>query len=153
MTPGDIRDAVTGFLSLLERTGEAEEREEALRPALDRLALAYHSAKGAPAEEEQPEPAEVDRDALQLKLTAQFPNLGPYNLASRVAEDLGEAELAVADPVDDLVEIAAQLQDVRARFEVDEQDALFQFRVSFERYWGRHLRALQLYLHETAFLA
>ncbi|MFN7134579.1 MAG: DUF5063 domain-containing protein, partial [Myxococcales bacterium] len=61
------------------------------------------------------------------------------------------AQIMVGDAIDDIVDIANDLQQVVWRWETtSEADALWHFRFSFTSHWGAHLRALQLYLHERA---
>ena len=52
------------------------------------------------------------------------------------------------DAIDDLADIAGDLEEVLRRFEHSGKNAGdWYFRMLFEIHWGRHLRELQLYLH------
>jgi hypothetical protein len=151
MKPADILEAVREFLAALERPLTAEERELALRVALDRLALASHFAEPAFDEANYPAPTVPTYDVLRAKVAPLFPELGYYNAALDMVDNVGDSELGVEDAIDDLVDIARELQNVLLRWETtSEADALWHFRHGFKSHWGKHLRSLQLYLHERA---
>ncbi|MBF5045420.1 DUF5063 domain-containing protein [Aggregicoccus sp. 17bor-14] len=130
--------------------GDAE-REAALRLALDRLALAQHFAHGPGDERRFPEPALTPHDALRARLGPLFPGLGLYDAVLESTEHLGEPELGIGDALDDLIDIARELEGVLLRWEsTSEADALWHLRFGFDSHWGKHLRSLQLYLHRRA---
>ena len=60
---------------------------------------------------------------------------------------VGEAALNVGDAVDDIADIAMDLDDVLCRWTESPDDALWHFVHGFNAHWGEHLRALQLYLY------
>jgi Domain of unknown function (DUF5063) len=151
MTRGEILDAVKQFLSLMEGAGSAEEREKALRLALDRLALASHFTEAPFDERDHPDPPRADYQVLRERISALFPHYGFYNAILDVSEKVGEPQVGIADAIDDLSDIAMDLYEVRARWETtSEEDALFHFRLLFKSHWGQHLRSLQQYLHALA---
>ncbi|OJT24425.1 DUF5063 domain-containing protein [Archangium sp. Cb G35] len=152
MTRGEILDAVKQFLSLMEGAGPAEKREETLRLVLDRLALAYHFAEAPSDDRDYPAPPRAEYRVLRERISPLFPRYGFYNVALDVTDLEGEPENGIADAIDDLTDIAMDLHEVLARWEMtSEEDALFHFRFLFESHWGHHLRSLQLYLHALAF--
>lgn len=155
MTRSDILAAARDFLSLLSGELPREERERGLRRALDRLALAYHHAEAPLDAREYPDVREtgIERwNALCERLLSLFPDFGHYNVAADIIDNVGTGKLAAGDPIDDLADIALDLQEFIERWERNsEEDALECFRFGFESHWGRHLRALQVYLHERAF--
>jgi len=152
MKAEDVLNAVKEFVALLEEQNVVQDREEALRVALDRLALASHFAAASLDATEYPEPPGVDYEALRERIKPLFPGLGYYNEALDVSERLGESKLGTGDAIDDLTDIAKDVQEVFLRWQVtSERDALWYFRFGFESHWGRHLRSLQLYLHDRAF--
>jgi hypothetical protein len=151
MTRQEILGTAKEFLSLLEGRVPMEERERRLRWLLDRLALAYHFADAPFDSRDVPAPPRADDAALRPRIGQLFPGLGLYNAVLDVAEKVGESEPGIGDAVDDLTDIARDLQEVVTRWEMSEEDALWHFRFGFESHWGRHLRSLQLYLHERAF--
>lgn len=152
MTRQEILGTVKEFLSLLEESGPGEDREARLRWLLDRLALAYHHADAAFDGRDFPELPRADDSALRVRIGQLFPGFGFYNEALDVTDKVGESTLGIGDAVDDLADIARDLRDVVTCWETtSEEDALWHFRFGFESHWGRHLRSLQLYLHERAF--
>ncbi|MFY0522667.1 DUF5063 domain-containing protein [Archangium gephyra] len=152
MTRGEILDAVKQFLSLMEGAGPAEEREKALRLALDRLALAYHFAEAPSDDRDHPGPPRADYQVLRERISALFPRYGFYNAVLDVTEKVGAPETGIADAIDDLTDITLEMHEVLARWETtSEEDALWHFRFLYETHWGQHLRSLQQYLHALAF--
>ncbi|WP_371745665.1 DUF5063 domain-containing protein [Myxococcus sp. CA033] len=137
---------------MLERSLSPEHREVMLREALDRLALASHFAE-VPLDTSSSRwspPAPAD-DGLRARIGPLFPGLGYYNVASDIAERVGESSLVVGDALDDLVDIVKDIQAVVTCWETaGEAEALWLFRFGFTSHWGMHLRSLQLYLHERA---
>lgn len=151
MTPTEVLEAVREFLVVLERPLRPEDREAALRLALDRLALASHFAKPASDDAHHSAPPVPSSDVLRAKIGPLFPELGYYNTALDTVDKVGDSELGVGDAIDDLVDIARELQAVLLRWETNSAaDALWHFRQGFKSHWGKHLRSLQLYLHERA---
>lgn len=62
-----------------------------------------------------------------------------------VAESRGEGR-------DDISDIVLDLKEVLWYFENTSKDnALWYFENSYKSHWGRHLRELQLYLHDKSF--
>lgn len=133
MTRKDIHEAVKRFLGVLDEQTCFEDREGALRAALDGLA------------------PRADYRALRECIAPLFPSLGLYNEALHLADKVGESELSMGDALDDLTDIAMDMHSVLFRWEnTSEEDALWHFRFGFESHWGLHLRSLQLYLHARA---
>jgi hypothetical protein len=132
------------FLSLLDE-GEAPSVLE-LAKALDELAIAYHQAPDVEPADDDSDPPREDYRARYPRLGKRFPNLGYYAVADPT-EPINDEPL-VGDAIDDLSDIAADLEEVLWRLEnVGADDAHWYFRMLFEIHWGRHLRELQLYLH------
>ena len=151
MTSNQIRATVKDFFAFLETPMDPKEREASLGRVLDLLAVAYHSSAGPFDDAEYPDPATPDPAALRARITALFPDLGWYNEAEEIAGPPGHPGVVVADAINDLVDIASDLEQVLLRWEsTSEPDALWHFRFGFESHWGKHLRSLQLYLHARA---
>ncbi|HET9449552.1 MAG TPA: DUF5063 domain-containing protein, partial [Aggregicoccus sp.] len=112
MTRVEVLEAVKEFLSLLERPLSPEDREEALRVALDRLALASHFAEAPFDAADYPTPPDIAYDVLRAKVGPLFPELGYYNVALDIVDKVGDSKLGVGDAIDDLVDIARDLQAV-----------------------------------------
>ena len=152
MTRKDILQSVQNFVGVLDEQNRFEDREGALRAALDRLALAYHFADAPLDDTEYPDAPRADYRALRERIAPLFPSLGFYNEALHIADKVGESEASTGDAIDDLTDIAIDMHSVLFRWaNTSEQDALWHFRFSFETHWGLHLRSLQLYLHARAY--
>ncbi|WP_229908336.1 DUF5063 domain-containing protein [Comamonas sp. JC664] len=139
------------FLDVLDPQRRFEDRERALRAALDGLALAYHSAEAPFDGTTHSDAPWAEANALRAGLAVLFPDLGLYNEVLNIVAPVGELEPGVGDALDDLTDIAVDMHRFLHQWETTgEEAALWHFRFSFETHWGRHLRGLQLYLHERA---
>jgi hypothetical protein len=67
---------------------------------------------------------------------------------SSISEYVGEAALGVADAIDDLADVARDLEEVQRRWKDCPEDALWHFAFLYRAHWGGHLRSLQVYLHD-----
>lgn len=135
---------VRRFLALL-REGSPPSDEELAR-ALDELAMAYHEApEGSPADNDREAPG-VDFQKRYAGLGKRFPEYGLYAVADPTEPLNGDS--LVGDAIDDLTDIAGDLEDVLWRFEnVGAEDAHWHFKILYRAHWGRHLRELSHYLH------
>lgn len=152
MTRSEIREAIKDFFTVFDAEVDADTRERDLRFALDRLSLASHFAQVTPDVDTQSSddvPATSDQE-LRERLGLRFPGLGYYSV-SLDSKDLAAEKPGLGDALDDLVDIALDLEQVLRRWEFSEEDALWHFGFLFGAHWGQHLRALQLHLHERAF--
>lgn len=120
--------------------------DEQLARALDELVMAYHDApEGFPADDDREPPREDVRVRL-ARLGRRFPEYGFYALADPT-EPLNEEGL-VGDAIDDLADIAGDLEEVVWRHEnLGPDDAHWHFKLGFRSHWGTHLRDLSGYLH------
>lgn len=142
--------AIGAFLHLIEQPPQdSQARLRALAAALDRLSTVYHSL-------EDVEPTTVDtpagnRDhaAAYRRLGALFPEFGMYSEVEPEAAYRGSLdETTMGDAVDDLADIAGDLSEVADLLDKGEtQNAIWQFRFTYQSHWGRHLRSLQRYVH------
>ena len=134
----EIRNAVEDFLRLVWTPGDARPDLLPLIRALDRLAWLACGCKFDFDDACYPEPpARMNSRAFsQAEVWLQ-------RFRSGVADD----HYAIA--VDNLAGIINDLEAVAWRFEnTSAADALFDFELGFQSHWGRHLRSLQLFLHE-----
>jgi hypothetical protein len=151
--PGDgfgaeVIEAAAALLALPDAPGTIVERKEALRVVLDRLAIVYDSVRGAPFDEaESPEPQRIGYDVVRKRFAAAFPDLGLYDAVTELSKAVSSPEVTAGDALDDLADIAVDLQEVLDRAKVSIDDAVWEFRFGFDAHWGTHLRWLQLYLH------
>lgn len=144
----EVRQLVGDFLDLV-RDGERPGNVAVLARLLDRLALAQHTELESFDDADHPDPPAWPYDERRQQAESSFPQLGYYNVALDVAAVPGTSACAVGDAIDDIADIAGDLADVRWCFEhTSEADALWHFRALYDLHWGKHLRRLQLYLHE-----
>ena len=142
--------ATRSFLALLHQ-GPTPSSRELLR-SLDELAMAYHhTPEGDPSQDEATPPT-TDYQQRYASLGKRFSNYG-YYAVSDPTEPLNEKGM-VGDAIDDLADIAADLEEVVWRFEsLGANDAHWHYKFLFEIHWGMHLRELALYLHANALRA
>ncbi|WP_233602284.1 DUF5063 domain-containing protein [Corallococcus sp. CA047B] len=152
MTRQDIREAIQSLFAVFDAEVDAPTREHDLRLALDRIALASHfvDVEFDPSATSPDDVPSTPYEEFSKRLGQCFPGLGYYSV-SLDSTDLGEEKPGVGDAIDDLADIARDLQEVLLRWETSEVDALWHFQFLFGAHWGKHLRALQLHLHERAF--
>ncbi len=141
-----VIEMATAFVGLPEVPGSDAEREDALRAALDDLALAHHRVRQLSLHgNAATEPRRAKYSVIRARFSTAFPHLGFYEAITELSNP--NAEATTGDALDDLADIAVDLQDVLDRARVNVDDALWHFRFGFETHWGAHLRWLQLYLH------
>lgn len=143
-----IRKAVYDYLDLIENgSSTGDDNMRMLELALDRLALAYHSADYE-FEDGHPDPPDRDYARFRALAVKRFPSFGFYNVPSLISDKIMEAEMHVGDALDDIAEIAGDLEQVAWSWEnTSENDALWHFRFGYDAHWGEHLRNLQRYVH------
>lgn len=149
----NLRTAIEDYLAVLVPS-EIEEaaRINELIVRLDVLALASHEVKFKFDEQDYADPPRRDNKALREVVAKLFPTLGHYSVALDVSEKTEKSTLSVGDAVDDIADIAVDLNEVLWRLEnTSEDDALFYFQLLFRNHWGLHLRRLQLYLHDISY--
>jgi hypothetical protein len=146
----NVKEAIENYLAILTSDeGEETDRIKKLILSLDELALLSHKVNATFDDRDYPDPPARDYEADYQSIGKLFPSLGYYNVALDVSENIGQASLAIGDATDDIVDIAGDLKEVLWYFKnTSEQDALFNFQFLFGIHWGRHLRYLQLYLHD-----
>ena len=149
MTPADLRALIDELLDLLRTHGDGGEPADPLRlpPLLDRLALAATTLDPPFDSREHPDPPTASYDTWRGRVVRAFPGLGPYNAVQPVTEVVGAGQAVVGDAVDDLADIARDLEEVALRWQASPDDALWHFDLLFRTHWGQHLRQLQLVLH------
>ena len=148
MKRDEIKDSIEFFLKVVAGSGTDDEREANLLLALDRLALSYHFANFKFDEKDYPEPPHRTYQAMREVVSATFPNLGYYNVAADISEKIVESLTNVGDAIDDICDIAGELENVLWCWDNTTVDnALWHFRFGYESHWGKHLRDLQLYLY------
>jgi len=120
--------------------------DEQLARALDELVVGYHQApEGSPADDET-DPPDSGRPARYAYYAERFPQLGLYSVADPL--NVPDEKPLVSDAIDDLADIASDLEEVIWRSEnLGADDAHWHFRRLYTIHWGQHVRELSLYLH------
>ena len=149
MTGEDIKASIEEYFETIEGDIPSDERLASLCLALDRLAVAVHFAGNVfddrPFRDARVREYSVVRDIV----SPNFPELGYYNVVLDIADKIAETGLAVGDGIDDVCDIARDLEEVLWRWQnTSIDDALWYFKESYGWHWGKHLRDLQLYLHD-----
>ncbi|MGH6941648.1 DUF5063 domain-containing protein [Hypericibacter sp.] len=146
MPEPDMIVAVRTYLNLVEAPPTSSEaRLSALAEALDRLAFAYHHIAETELHYEVPDRHHNDAGAIHRAMGRQFPELGFYAVAG--SKEIG-ALSTTGDAIDDLVDIADELQQVLWLWDnKSSQSASNQFRAGYRFHWGRHLQNLRGHLH------
>jgi hypothetical protein len=145
--------AARDYLALvLERELPATDLLPLLMQSLDRLALCCHSVAVQFDERDFPDAPVHDYAQTRAIIGDRFPTLGYYNVAAEIAREIGATTVNTGDAIDDLTDIATDLRAVLWYCDnTSMDDALFHFTWSFRSHWGRHLRELQLYLHDLCY--
>jgi len=152
MTRDDIKDAIDAFFEAVEGRCEPEERHSKLRMALDRLALATHFVDFTFDGTDYPEAPKCEYNTKRQLISNAFPDLGYYNVASKISVKIGDSAADVGDAIDDICDIASDLEEVLWYWKnTSVDDALWHLDNSFTYHWGMHLRSLQLYLYAKDF--
>lgn len=148
MNVNDIKATILNFFEVIESDLQVEDREIKLVRALDELAMATHSLQFKFDERDFPDSVTRDYQEVREIVSENFPDLGFYNVVLDVTDNIAESNNGVGDAIDDICDIAGDLEEVLWCWEnTSVDDALWHFELSFNSHWGKHLRDLQLYLH------
>ena len=151
MTREDIFQVIIEFVELVEGKSSAQKKIiPLLVKNLDQLALAYHfidirvsNAK------DYPDPLHHSYDQIRFIVTAQFSTFGFYNVPHDIATKICQTHFMTGDAIDDLADIVLALKEILWRWQnTSIEDALWNYRFTFETHWGTHLRDLQRYVHD-----
>ena len=145
----DIKETIKDFLDLVLKEEPALEDLGILIAALDKLAISVNYVDFEFDATKYPDAPETNYQLIREKVQKKFPNLGYYNIPKDVSENLVKSEIIVGDAIDDISDIVGDLSEVLWCFEnTSKNDALWHYQNSYLSHWGRHLRELQLYLHD-----
>ncbi len=148
MNRAEIKSSIEFFFEAIEGPIPEDTREARLQIALDRLALSVSIADYTFDEGKYPEAPRREYNVVRDIVSVNFPDCGYYNVPLEISEKIGESSLAVGDAIDDICDIARDMEEVLWCWENTSVDnALWHFRESFGSHWGKHLRDLQLYLY------
>jgi hypothetical protein len=146
MSESDMVAAVRAYLSLVEAPPRSREaRLSALAESLDRLAFAYHHVTETDFHDDVPGRPDDVYQASHKAMGRRFPELGFAAVAA--SKDITAAS-TTGDAIDDLVDIADELQQVQWLWDNKSLEAASnQFRAGYCSHWGRHLQNLRGHLH------
>lgn len=149
MQEAKIRDAIARFMASMDRDPNDEFRGlRTLAMSLDNLVAVYFETDNVDPDGEV-EPPTRDTAEFGRRFATAFPELGGYPYAYPGGEP-GEEECLVADAIDDLGDIAGDLDEVLWYFENSTAaEAIWHFRFGYQHHWGDHLHSLRNYLHST----
>ena len=144
-----LAETIQKYLSILDSDISEEEAIENLIAALDELAFLSHTVAYKPDDKDYPDPPERDHSKTLNEVRKRFSTLGFYNLASEISDRISECDGHVGDAIRYIAEIADDLSEILWYLNNTSNDhAFFYFKFDFATHWGRHLRELQLYLHD-----
>ena len=146
----NVKVTIKEFLEFVH-IGEPLEEVQALISQLDALAYSMRYVSFEFDETEYPEAPTKEYDKVRAAVIKRFPSLGYYNVAQNVSKNVSKNLIIIGDAIDDIADIIGDLQEVMWCFNnTSNEDALWHYQNSFTYHWGRHLRDLQLYLHDLA---
>jgi|TARA_R100000963_G_C4622781_1_gene89811 hypothetical protein len=145
----NIQTEINNFLDLvLERDSKLEKLSD-LISALDKLAISTHQIEFEFDDKDYLDNSTFEYSEIRKKVENRFPDLGLYNIVRDVCDKVGDTQICTGDAIDDITDITLDLLNIRWRFEnTSTNDALWNYELLFRTHWGRHLRNLQLYLHD-----
>ena len=147
----EIKQTIEEFISFVLYGKPESEDVKKLIQHLDKLALLPNKIQFTFDELDYSDPPDKQYTETYKKVVKRFPNLGSYNTLNFISENIGNSEVLVGDAIDDITDIVNDLQDVLWYFKnTSIDDALWNLEDSFNSHWGRHLRELQLYLHDIS---
>ncbi|QEX19514.1 hypothetical protein FRZ44_48280 [Hypericibacter terrae] len=146
MSESDMIAAAEAYLSLVDAPpNSSEARLSALAETLDRLAFVYHRVTETDLHYEVPDRSHDVYQAAHKAMGRRFPELGFYAVAT--SKDI-TAPPMTGDAIDDLVDIADELQQVQWLWDNKSPEAAGNlFRAGYRLHWGRHLQDLRGHLH------
>ena len=146
----NVKVTIEEFLEFVCK-GEPLEEVQALISQLDALAYSMRYVSFEFDETEYPEAPTTEYDKVRSEVIKRFPSLGYYNVAEDVSKNVEKSLIIIGDAIDDIADITGDLQEVMWRFNnTSHEDALWHYQNNFTYHWGRHMRDLQLYLHDLA---
>lgn len=145
-----LRDMASEFVNLIDSgTNGTRENKQTLKQLLSRLSLATVNLS-RPSKWEAPDNYVPPNDEdIRASIGVRFPEFGYYNSVSEVVSNIGSVKCDVGDAVDDVLDIYKDLREsVWCYDNIGAKEGINYLVSSYFYHWGRHLRDLQLYLHE-----
>ena len=119
---------------------------------LDKLALSVANSNYVFDSTDYPDAPDCNYKETYEKISKRFPMLEHYNGVVDVSTNISSTEFSLGDAIDDIADIVGDLEEVLWCFKnTSVNDALWNFHNSFKTHWGRHLRDLQLHLHDLSY--
>lgn len=149
----NIAEVIENFLSYVFESNPILDSElTELIAHLDRLALAVANSNYVFDETDYPDAPDSNYKETYEKVSKRFPMLGYYNCVIDVSINISSTDFSLGDAIDDIADIVGDLERVLWCFKnTSENDALWNLHNNFNIHWGRHLRDLQLYLHDHSY--
>ena len=140
-------DAIRAYFAVIDTPPQdVTARLRALGAALDRLAVAYSETANARFVDGDDPPDRQAYEAMRERVSRAFPKFGYYAVVAPTPDP--EAEIGMGDAVDDLADIAADLEPIVWLWDQGRHDeAAWHFQLSYRQHWGTHLHDLRRYVH------
>jgi len=143
-----IKQTAEQYLNLVRNgAGSIEESENLLIRLLDQLAYQLHFISFTFDDRDLPEPTDSKEFMFPDQVRHVFPNLSYYHAIAPVSNHQADPEHLDGDALDDIVDIARDLDEFIKRWPNSQADALWHLEYTYSSHWGEHLRNLQLYLY------
>jgi hypothetical protein len=141
-------DAIRAYFAVIDApSADKTERLRALGAALDQLSYAYAAAAETPFVDGEDPPYRYDHEAMRDRVRGAFPTFGYYAVVDPVPDP--QAEVTMGDAIDDLADIALDLEPIVWLWDQDRQgEAAWYFQLTYRQHWGTHLHDLRRYVHQ-----
>ena len=145
-----IEKEIETLISLVETPDKNDHVIETLIHSLDKLTCQVHEAEFEFDENEYDDAPEINYGELRTVVEKKFPKLGYYHTSDFEEPTEKSGEVSLGDAIDDIVDIVADLKDVKWYFEnTSRNNAIWHFVIGFRSHWGGHVRELQTYLYRN----
>ena len=145
-----LETEIETFLILVEELDRSDDTISSLIQSLDKLTYYVHEAKFEFDEREYEDAPESNYIELRNIIGRKFPELGYYYTSDFEEPSEKNGEVSLGDAIDDIVDIVADLKEVKWYFEhTSRNNAVWHFVSGFHGHWGGHVRELQTYLYRN----
>jgi hypothetical protein len=141
-------DAIRAYFAVIDSPSEdATARLRSLGMALDQLSSAYAVAAETPFVDGEDPPDQDNYEAMCERVRRAFPKFGYYAVVGPTPDP--EAKVTMGDAIDDLADIALDLEPIVWLWDQDRQgEAAWHFQLTYRQHWGTHLHDLRGYVHQ-----
>ena len=145
-----IEKEIEILIALVEEPDRTDDTIASLIRCLDRLTCHVHEAQFEFDENEYDDAPESNYGELRTVIEKKFPELGYYYTSDYQKPSEKNGEVSLGDAIDDIVDIIADLKEVKWYFEnTSRNNAIWHFVTGFRGHWGGHARELQTYLYRN----